>query len=545
MSFLLTLVLSSLLLAIALSYVTTFLRARPSLTVAQSKFRILLVFVLMISVPMALAFAALSQVGEHTSLFELWSESKAAGISYFLSTVCILLAGAIVPFSTVFYFYSSYKRFIEKLDYEEVSVDSKDRTLKELWKIFSECMNVAGVKASVKLLVAKQELEHSAVLDCGIVGRGKNAAMLLSISLIKLFEEGKLTKEDVKAIFLHELSHVFHNDHFMPLWAMWFVRSKTFTYTIILFLAGIFFIFWSAYLAGEVDIIEGLLKTTSIFAAVLIPFFIFRAVIWRLIGKIMREREFLADVHSARLYAPDKIANTLKKSVLFSPEEKAPMFSFAGIIHHKYVHRAFKFITGKTHWHPSLLDRIEVLGQREKPALEKRKRMPSGLQMISYCMYYLVILTALFITSILLPEDESIFFTTMVGWASSFFAVTSLTIESVFPLRFLSKKDFEENLTGRGILRNLSRFFVNKLWRKIHLNNFLLSLTICSLVALSSFVFSRRIVYVHWHRIFFFRAVLFYFLFCTALSILLVAVYWNEKKKPLGKEEVPIEMVVK
>ena len=544
MLFLSVLAFTFFLLAITLSYFIGFLRRRPSITLSQSKFRILLVFVLMITVPMALAFAPLSQVGEYTSLFELWSESKAAGIFYFLSAVFILLAGAIVPFSTVFYFYSSYRRFIEKLDYEVVSVDSKDRTLKELWEIFSECVNVAGVKASVKLLVPKQELEHSAILDCGIVGRGKNAAMMLSIPFIKLFEEGKLTKEDVKAIFLHELSHVFHNDHFMPLWAMWFVRSKTFTYTIILFLVATFFIFWSAYLAGDVDIIEGLLKTTNIFVLVLIPFLIFRAVIWRLIARIMREREFLADLRSARLYAPDKIASSLKKSVLFPAEEKSPMFSFAGIIHDKHAHKAFKFITGKADWHPSLLDRIEALGQRKMPELEKKKKMPSGWQIIGHCRYYLIVFAGFVVISIAVSEDAATSFITLIGLISSFLFVPALVIESIFPLRFLDKQDFQESLIGLRPLHVFSRFFSGKLWGKIHLNNFLIALAFCTVVALSSFVCSQEVAYLRWHRTFFLEAVLFYFLYCTAFSILLVGVYWSEKKKEeRKKEEVPIELL--
>lgn len=531
MSFLLTLPFTFLLFALALSYIAPFLRERPSVTLALSKFRILLVFILMVSVPIVLAFVTLSQAGEHTSFSELWSESKAAGIFYFLSTVCFLLAGALVPFTSVFYFYSGYKKFMEKHDYDEVFADSKDKTLSQLWEIFSECMNAAGVKATVKLVVPKEKLKYVPILECGIVGKGKNAAMLLSTHFVDLFREEKLTNEDVRAVFLHELGHVLHNDHFMPLWAMWFVRSKTFSYTIIGFIAGIFFLFLSAYLSGMLIIKGNLLKILTLFLVVPTAFVILKAVIWNNIATIIREREFLADVRSARLYAADKMVNALKKWAIHLPvRETLPAFSFAGI------RREVK-------WHPPILDRIEALGYRKEPELEKKRKMPSALQMMRFPLYFAVILLLFFIASSL-PESDDTWFIVVTGWSTSFFFLTVWVIENVFPLRFLDKQYFQNGLIGSGLSQSLSRFFIGKLWTKIHLNNFLVIFTVCSLIALSSLVFPQDVTYMHWHRTFFFKAVLFYFLYSTVLSILLVAVYWKEKKrKPIRREEVPADIV--
>jgi Zn-dependent protease with chaperone function len=522
MVFLLSLLFSLLLLALALSYITPFLRKRPSVTVALSKLRILLVFILMISVPIVLAFVVLSKAGEYTGLSALWTESKAAGIFYFLSIVCFLLGGTLVPFTSVFYFYSGYKKFMKRQDYDEVFANSKDKTLRQLWEIFSECMNAAGVKAKVRLLVAKEKLEYADISDCGVVGKGKNAAMLLSAAFVNLFREEKLNKEDVKSIFLHELSHVLHSDHFMPLWALWFSQSKVFTYTIVSFVAGVFFVFLSAYSGGKVIIKGNLLNITRVFAVVAIAFVIFKRVIWNVINIIMREREFLADIRSARLYATDKMVNALKKWGIFLPVRGSlPAFSFAGILR-------------KVDQRPSLLDRIEALGQKKEPEPEKNK-IPSALQMASYCLYFVIILVVLFIPFIALPGTDITRLIIIIGWASSFLIVTALVIENVFALRFLDRQVFEQSL---------SRSFTSKLWIKIHLNNFLIALIICSLIALSGFVFDEDVTYVHWHRTFFFRAVLFYFLYCTVLSLLLVAVYWREKKKKAtGREEAPVEVV--
>lgn len=411
---------------------------------------------------------------------------------------------------------------MKRQDYNEVFANSKDKTLSQLWEIFSECMNAAGVKAEVRLLVAKQKLEYAGISDCGVVGKGKNAAMLLSGPFVNLFREEKLTQEDVKSIFLHELSHVLHNDHFMPLWALWFSQSKVFTYTIVSFVAGILFVFLSGYLGGKVIIKGNLLNIARVFAVVPIAFVIFKRVIWNVISIIMREREFLADVRSAHLYATDKMVNALKKWGIFLPARGGlPAFSFAGILR-------------KVDRHPSILDRIEALGQKKEPEPEKKK-IPSALQMASYCMYFLIILVALFIPLIALPGTDVARLIIIVGWASSFLFVTALVIENVFPLRFLDRQVFEQGLSSS---------FTSKLWIKIHLNNFLIALIICSLIALSGFVFHEDVTYIRWHRTFFFRAVLFYFLYCTALSVMLVAVYWREKKKKsAGGEEVPVEVV--
>lgn len=529
--FLLILPFLLLMFVLALTYVSPFLKRTPSITVANSRLRIFLVFILMISVPIVLGFAMLSQAGHYTNFYELWTESKAAGIFFLLHIACILVGGAIVPFTTVFYFYSGYKRFMEKHRYEEVSAHSKDKTLSQLWQIFSECMNTAGVKATVKLVVVKEKPKYVPILECGIVGKGKNAAMLLSTHFVNLFREEKLTKEDIKAVFLHELGHIFHNDHFMPLWAMWFVRSKTFTYTIISFIAGIFFLFLSAYLSGMLIIEGNLLKILAPFLVVPTAFVIFKAVIWNNIATIIREREFLADVRSSHLYATDRMVNALKKWAVHLPVlESLPAFSFAGI------RREVK-------WHPPILDRIEALGHRKEQELEKKRKMPSALQMMRFPLYFALILLIFFIALALLGIDDT-WFIVVTGWCTSFFFVTTWVIENIFPLRFLDKQYFQNSLIGSGLLQSLSRFFVSKLWTKIHLNNFLVIFSVCSLIALSSFAFPEDVTYVHWHRTFFFEAVLFYFLYSTVLSILLVAVYWKEKKrKPFRREEVPADIV--
>jgi len=502
----LTLFLAFLLISVALSYVLPFLKANPSITVAQSRFRILLVFVLMIAVPLALAFVPLSRAAGYVDLPQLWAGSKVAGIFFIFSMISFLLVGLIIPLSTVSYFRSGYRKLMQ----EHRSANVSEAVLKELQEIFSEALQTTQVEASIKMLVAN---DASLVSDCGIVGRGRNAAMLLSPRFIDFYQNGSLAREDVKAIFLHELSHVLHKDHFMPLWALWFVRSKVFTYTIVVFMAAIVFVFLSGYIAETFDMKENLMKLAWLFVGVPIVFVVFRTIIYRLIARIMREREFLADAHSAYFYARDKMAAALRKSALLPAQESFAALSFTGL--------------GKAEWHPSIMSRIEALGQKKEPE-PRLAKMPSALQMLSYCAYFILFLASLFVIGAVLPGMAR--YITPLGWVLSFLAVTTLVIENIFPLRFLGRQ-------------SLVPFLVSRSWTKIHLNNFIIALTVCSLTALSSLVFPKETSYIKWHKTFFFRAVVFYFLYCTGLSVLLVAVYRREKKRE--KIEVPIEAVMK
>lgn len=503
---LLTLFLALLLIAIALSYIMPFLKARPAVTVAQSRFRILLVFVLMIAIPLIFAFVPLSQAADYVDLPQLWDRGGLAGIFFIFSIISFLLVGSIIPLSTVLYFRSGYRKLMQK----HRAANADNVALKELQGIFSETLQMTEVKASIRLLVAN---DTGLVSDCGIVGRGKNAAMLLNPQFIDFYRNGTLAREDVKAIFLHELSHVLHNDHFMPLWALWFVRSKVFTYTIIIFMAAVVFTSLSGYMAGTFTIKGNLMKLAWFFVGVPIVFVVFKTIIYRLIARIMREREFLADAHSAYFYARDKMAAALKKSALLPAQESFTALSFAGI--------------GKPEWHPSVMSRIEALGQKKEPE-PKRGKMPSALQMLSYCTCFAIVLALLFIVRIALPEIARL--VSILGWVFSFLVVTTLVIENIFPLRSLGRQ-------------SLAPFLASKLWVKIHLNNAIIALTVCSLTALSSLVFPKEVFYIVWHKTFFFRAVVLYFLYCTGLSVLLVAVSRKEKKKE--KIEVPIEVVMK
>lgn len=314
---------------------------------------------------------------------------------------------------------------------------------------------------------------------------------------------------------------------------------------------------------GMTVIRNNLWLIVGLFVVVPSAFFAMRAAVLGLISRIMREREYLADNRAAFRYStPQAMASAVKKAALVLPkqgdfsaflpfmgaEEVSGVQSY-GLFRkireevRKIKQEVFESIAGKMSWHPSELERIEALGLAKNSNLRKEKPMPP-LTMTAQNLLYAGILAFLAIAWSVPGSSRGIM--TAMGLLFAFAFVLAMVIDNVFPMRFLGKKVFQEGLIGYPALRTFSRFFGSRLWGKIHLNNFLTALTICLLTALSSFVFFQEVTYIQWHRTFFFKAVLIYFLFCTALSILLVAVYWSEKKrKGPKKEEVPIELVMK
>jgi len=537
MPFIILNLIAGFLLAIGLSYFLPFLKERPSAKLAHSRLRIFLLFLFLIAFPVFLVFAVSYRgsidVGRITIF---WPTNKPLAISYSLSLLFIFLAGIIVPSVTVFHFLFSYKLFLARHEYEEIQAKPlSDSALMELRALFSESARIAGVKKTVRFLILKSEVEGTGGFSgCGIVGKGKELALLIGSDFVDAYRSGKLDEETVRNIFLHEISHIKNKDYFLPLWARQMVQTRAFTFAIVSFLLALLFMVATiAFTSRGISTLKSKLWVV-IALPVVVPsaLFAIKAVVLDFIGSIMREREYLADIRAAFFYStPEGIANAIKKTAVFLPKQG----DFSAFL-------PFRGSPGKISWHPSELERIEALGLRKSSAL--RKANPeSPLTMIALNLLYAVILGFLALAW-RLPGSKLHLFVIM-ALLLSFMFVLGMVIESVFPVRFLEKEVFQKGLAGTEPLKMFSRFFTSKVWAKIHLNNLITALTISSLTAVSSFVFPRDVAYIHWHKASFFKALLFYYLFCTVLSVLLVAIYWSEKKKPPGKGEVPIEMVVR
>lgn len=567
--FLIVCLVSTLFLIILFSYLLPFMKERPSVRLAHSKVRIFLLFLFLIAFPIFVVVCLLRRPADIDGwrVVIFWLTDKPLAISYSLYLVFVFLTGMIVPSATVFHFFFSYKLFLRRQEYEEIGAGPlDDNALRGLRDLFFECAKTAGVKKTARILVMKKESgEMSGFSGCGIVGKRKNLALLVGSDFVDAYRSGNLDRETVRNIFLHETSHIANRDYFLPLWARQMVRTRAFTFAIFSCLLTLFFMLLAiAFASRGMSVIKNnLWLFIGLFTVVPSAFFAMRAAVLGLIGSVMREREYLADIRAAFFYStPEGMANAIKKAALLLPKEgdfsaSLPFIEVeevSGIEPYglfrkirkgvrKIKQEVFQGIAGKMNWHPSEAERIEALGMSKSLKLRREKPV-SPLTMTAINLLYAGILVFLAIAWSSPRSSQSII--TVMGLLYTFAFVLAMVVENVFPMHFLDKKVFQEGLTGYSALHAFARFFGSKLWGKIHLNNFLTALTICSLTALSSLVFFREVAYIQWHRTFFFEAVLFYFLYCTALSVLLVAVYWSGKKrKGPKKEEVPIEMVVK
>jgi len=535
--FLIFSLITALILIVGLSYFLPFLKERPSVKLAHSKLRIFFLSLFLIAFPIVLVFSILYRLSiDGWRVIIFWLTNKPLAIFYSLSLLFVFLTGIIVPSVTVFHFVFSYKLFLRRQEYEEIQAGlSGDNALMELRDLFFECAKIAGVERTVRFLVVKSEAgEIGGFSGCGIVGKGKKLALLIGSDFVNAYKREKLDKETVRNIFLHEASHIKNRDYFLPLWARQMVRTRAFTFAIVSFLVALLFMVVTiAFTSRGISTLKS--KLWIIIALpVVVPsaLFAIKGVVWDFIGSIMREREYLADNRAAFFYStPEGIANAIKKTALSLPKQG----DFSASL-------PFHGTLGKINWHPSEVERIEALGLGKGPPSRKVKPV-SPLMMVALNLLYAGILGFLALAWAFPGCNPSLF--VIMALLLSFTFILAMATENVFPMRFLEKEVFQKELVGFEPLNMFSRFFTSKVWARIHLNNLVTALTICSLTALSNFVFPRDVTYIHWHKAFFFKAVLFYYLFCTVLSVLLVAIYWSEKKKPPGKGEVPIEMVVR
>ncbi len=101
----------------------------------------------------------------------------------------------------------------------------RQTAIHELLDIFSHCMETAGEERLGKVFLLDEGSETPPVFaGCGIMGKGKRLALLLSKDFVKTFQERQLTKEEIKAIFFHEIAHIKNRDYFMPLWSKTFIQ---------------------------------------------------------------------------------------------------------------------------------------------------------------------------------------------------------------------------------------------------------------------------------------------------------------------------------
>lgn len=563
-----------------LSRLIPFFKRKAYFTVRESSLRILPIYFL-IFVPFFLVVIILFplfKIGISSIVDKIptvWPSDKAGVIFASSSIFFFLISGIAIPAAAIFHFFFGYRIFLranKKYQFSPELIEG-NATIQELFNIFSRCLKIAGLKRQVKVFLLDEGSRASPIFSgCGIVGKGKNLALLFSKDFVKAFEDKELEKEEAEAVFFHEISHVFNKDYFLPLWSKMFIRSR------------LFGVAWAGLVIGAVCASGASFKTeglSAIFnwsvvvrAAILtFGFVVLRGIISTFISGILREREYLADKRATYYYTnQETMVGTIKKSaLLFTGGSRFSWLSFAqtgsdihtpskalketGILS-EFKQLFYDIVGRRVIWHPDPIKRIKALNE-ERVRLSKRKTERSSLgDIVILSLFFSVLLFgAGFLFEFLarglgkggyisidnLPTALLILLYPLV--------ISALIIEHIVPLQFQSMELFQKSLVGSisgfSIRKFLFLFLAGKIWRKIHLKNFFIALIPCLSGVILGSIFSIGIKFLYWCATYPFRMFFVSFIGATLLSVFLVITHWREKKKKEpGKEEVPAEMII-
>lgn len=515
--------------------------------------RIAFIFIALISFPLIFyGFGMFSGEGDVSfrsitfkEFVDYWGQNKLAALLYLFSNFFFHLYPLIIPIGISFYLLFGYKWFQRSHRYQEIfprEVESK--ALQDIKNIFFECLKVTNVKLSVKILLLNKNAEDLAGFSgCGVIGKGKNITVLLSQKLVNLFQEGRLNTNEIKAIFLHEISHIVHKDYFLPLWAKQFTQSRLFTFTYLSLILAILCTL-STFIVRDGMIVVRYIKWKLLglyFTTFSVGLLLLRSLIWQFIAQAMREREYMADARAGYIYmTPDMVTKAIEKATFLLPLQKtfSSSLSFVGRnrplgsnseaaeistktprIFLKAKHIVFRFLTGKVNWHPSSLRRIKALKQNENLFKGEKGNFISHKSVITTTVVINIIWLLLFLLlGVFVGGDEGMEILTNSALLSSFLIVVSLSILNFMPMVFLDDKTFVEGFVGPvGSVFGATHFpyllITGKLWRRIHINNFFIALVPSLLTNIPPFVFKS---------IYLFDSLFKNFVACTLVSLFLV-----------------------
>lgn len=534
----------------------------------ENTLRIAFIFISLISFPLIFSGLGMSSgegvISYYSAILKqlaaYWGSNKLAAFLYLVSNFFFRLSGLIIPLGISFYFLFGYKWFLHWHKYQEIfprEVESK--ALQDVRNMFFECLKVTNLGSSVKIfLLSERTNDLAGFSGCGVIGKGKNITLLLSQKLVNLFQKGRLTADEIRAVFLHEISHIVHKDHFLPLWTKQFTQSRLFAFTYLIYILAILCTL-STFIARDGMIAVRYVKWESLglsFATFSIGLFLLRSIVWQFIAQAMREREYLADARAGYIYmTPDIMTRAVEKATFLFAVQKtfSSFFSFVGgsmtpgsnsktteisskilriLLKVKQV--LFRFLAGRVNWHPSSFNRVKALKRNENLFKGEKASFISHRSVITTTVVVNMIWLSLFLLlSVFVREDKGMKLLMNNALLSSLLIVVSLSILNFLPMVFLDNKTFIEGFVGPAgsIFRATYLPYLlvaSKLWRRIHINNFFIALVPSLLINnVLFFKFTTR----------FFELLFKNFLVCTVVSLFLsFFTYLSKSDRLLNKK---------
>lgn len=504
------------------------LRKDYRVNTAENTIRIYFVFLVLVLLPLLVLFSIYAGKVEgapfYTRLFKLiasaWQENRAHAICLTCMHAFLIFTGLSIPLNTIFHFCFGYKRFLHR--YGAVSNCEGAETMLRLKMLFWDILNQAGLKPKVRFVLLDRTIEkHLPIFtECGIVGQtNKDVTLIMSKNFVNCFYEKKLSEDEVKAIFFHEISHIYNGDLAFPLWAKSVVSSQLFLASTVSCILALIFGLLSIGFSWENFILFVLFLPLSIY--------LFREGLLQIVGEAMREREHLADARAILLFTPpEALISAIKKVTILYKSSSSFSYSFyspAGdfrVLDESYKFANFReflrycrwalycFLTSKVYWHPLASQRIKVIEKREKSINESKVLLSPyivlGISFLGGIIGFLTLMCASFLE---VGKPQFTRLAIMLSFAISFLIV----FISCLPLRTFSKMDFNNVLPPRRKHLPL-HFFAGKFWRRTHANNLFIA-EFNTLFLIFSGVTEMSYFHILW-----------LFLACTGATILLVII---------------------
>jgi len=503
---------------LVLSHMMPFFRGRAYFTARESTLRIILVSFLTF-VPFLLAAVFLSpllKIGIRPfveKILGLWITDRTMAIFAPATILFLALAGTSIPLAAIFHYLFGFELFLKanrKYELPPKAIE-ENPTVCELLNIFSHCLKSAGEERLWRIFLLGEGPETPPIFPgCGIIGKDKRLALLVSKDFVRAFQEGQLTKEEVEAIFFHEIAHIKNKDYFLPLWSKMFIQSR------------LFFIAWGSFILGMIASsaafvkMEGLgaVLNWSLLSKVIIltfGFVLLKGVIYTLLGENLRGREYLADSSAIRYTSRDATTRAIKKSAML----------FAGVGRFSWL----PFVLGrKSAWHPDPVKRIKALDERLIGFSGKTQPIRDvifGTLTVAVFLFGVALVLEFLTQKWRMAELIDIYgplnlFLTLFY----FLAIGGLAAEHLF----------------------MRKYSASRAWSQVHIRNFLIALILSVLGNLAT-RFPTQIHFLYQFRLHFFKAFSTSFVMATLFSIFFVVSF--QKRKPPGDEEVPIEGSIK
>ena len=423
----------------------------------------------------------------------VWTHNLIVALLGLIGFLIILLSFVIFSFFWVFLLLFGYEHFKRK--YLETSDHlrkaNKYPILGEIERILRECQKRAKLEIPTKFIILdRKERDRRGFSGCAITGKKhKEMAILVGEDFLSSFDKGILNEKEVRAMLSHEIAHILHKDHLLPLLGIELENNRL--------MPLLTWIPWVGCALFAIPV-QRFAHISIIFYIIPIAIFLFflRYLGLLVIARSMWDREYIADQEAMLRFRVPKedLSSAIKKMALL--ESSKVNSSSLGFFHRKgkYIPKkgekgvnnssslfpkvgAFlkKVFINQVSYHPPLKKRLEMLSfgvNAEKNEQKLSLIVKSAKEEIKDILWLVSINTVIafgyvtisaFRNSIEIDFEENFIFS--LFWLLA----TICPLGDVYEIRFLNPQAIRSRF-----LRNWLAILIGHEWRRIHLKVFIM-----------------------------------------------------------------------